>query len=370
MQFIVFTGSMVPDCDQDDAQFLRGVASDLIRRGHKAKIVAFAAGRRETHPLEDSGVQSTADFRYADPLLDGTLSNERDLDLDGVLDAVGVVVVHEGSSRDLVRRIGDHHARRRDYRLYFHDAHQREVINPRKDACDLFHYDAVLTSGNKLRDLYLNNGWAGEAVTWRPAVDTAVFRPLDRGKKEGDLVLIDNWAGNERIDQLREFFIEPVKALGLKARVYGSGYPGAAVDELRAAGIQHGGALPDYKVPEVFARYTATIYLPHLSHAAAQEAIPTIRPFEALACGIPLISAPWRDFEHLFRPGRDFLFAFDGLEMTSQLKILLARPDLRAALVCDGLETIQTRHTCAHRAGELLSIAAPRRIKITRSEVC
>ena len=34
--------------------------------------------------------------------------------------------------------------------------------------------------------------------------------------------------------------------------------------------------------------------------------IPTIRPFEALACGIPLVSAPWHDAEHLFRDGLDF----------------------------------------------------------------
>jgi spore maturation protein CgeB len=37
--------------------------------------------------------------------------------------------------------------------------------------------------------------------------------------------------------------------------------------------------------------------------------IPTIRVFEALACGIPLVSAPWDDSEHLFRPGEDFLVA-------------------------------------------------------------
>lgn len=368
MQFIVFTSSIVPDCNED-AQFFRGVASDLIRRRHKVRIVAEPVGRKDTGASQDSGEHSS-DFHYAYPLLYGALSNQPNLDLDGVLDTADVVVVHEDNSRDLIRRIGEHHAGHRDYRLYFHDTQQREVINPRSDACDLFHYDAVLTCGAKLRDLYLNNGWAGDAITWHQAVDTAVFRPLDRGKKEGDLVLIDNWVDNERIDQLREFFIEPVKALGLKACVYGLGYPGAALDELRAARIAYGGPLPDYKVPEVFARYTATIYLPHRPHPAAQDAVPTIHPFEALACGIPLISAPWRDLEHLFRPGRDFLFAFDGLEMTSQLKILLAKPDLRAALIRDGLETIQTRHTCAHRAGELLSLAAPRHVATKRAALC
>lgn len=358
MQFIVFTKSVISDWNQDNTQFLRGVASDLIRRRHKVNIVGLTAP------------QSTPDFRSAYPLLEGTVSGEPTLDLERVLETADVVVVDEGNSPDLVRRIGDHHAGHREYRLYFHDTHQRAITNPRNDAYDLFHYDAVLTCDNNLRDLYLKNGWAAQAVTWHRAVDTAVFRPLDRGQKEGDLVLIDDWVDDEQIKRLREFFIQPVKALGLKACVYGAGYPGDALDELRAAGIEHGGWLPDYKLPETFARYTATIYLPHASHSAAQECVPNIHPFEALACGIPLISAPWRDTEHLFRPGRDFLFAFDGMQMTSQLKILLARPDLRAALVRDGLETIQTRHTCAHRAGELLSIAVPRRVATTPSALC
>jgi spore maturation protein CgeB len=44
----------------------------------------------------------------------------------------------------------------------------------------------------------------------------------------------------------------------------------------------------------------------------ALPGIPTIRVFEALACGIPLVSAPWDDAEGLFRPGEDFLVARDG----------------------------------------------------------
>ena len=86
--------------------------------------------------------------------------------------------------------------------------------------------------------------------------------------------------------------------------------------------------------------------------------IPTIRVFEALACGIPLVSAPWEDSENLFRPGRDFLFARDGAEMTARLRDLSNDPALRASLVAHGLETVRARHTCAHRAQELLSIAA------------
>jgi spore maturation protein CgeB len=108
----------------------------------------------------------------------------------------------------------------------------------------------------------------------------------------------------------------------------------------------------------VFARYRVTVHVPRRPYAAALHGIPTIRPFEALACGIPLISAPWNDVEHLFRPGRDFLFARDGREMVSRLEAVLSKPDLSESLARNGLETIRARHTCAHRVNELLSFSA------------
>jgi spore maturation protein CgeB len=79
-----------------------------------------------------------------------------------------------------------------------------------------------------------------------------------------------------------------------------------------------------------------------------------------MACGIPLISAPWKDTERLFSPGEDFLFAQNGREMVSHLRLLLDNPELSAQLAKHGLRTIQARHTCAHRVDELLSfIEAP-----------
>src|SRR5690606_21975379 len=83
-----------------------------------------------------------------------------------------------------------------------------------------------------------------------------------------------------------------------------------------------------------------------------------IRMFEALACGIPLVSAPWSDSEALFRPGTDFLFARDGDEMSRLLHELLHDPDRSAALAASGLETIRSRHTCRHRVDQLLDVLA------------
>jgi spore maturation protein CgeB len=84
--------------------------------------------------------------------------------------------------------------------------------------------------------------------------------------------------------------------------------------------------------------------------------IPTIRVFEALACGIPLVSAPWDDCEQLFRLDQDFVMVRSGAEMAKALRDLKNDPELRMALARNGLETIMSRHTCAHRVDELISI--------------
>ena len=85
--------------------------------------------------------------------------------------------------------------------------------------------------------------------------------------------------------------------------------------------------------------------------------IPTIRVFEALACGIPLVCAPWTDCEGLFTQGEDYLVASSGAAMTRHLRALAADEPLRRALARNGAATIARRHSCAHRVDELLNIA-------------
>jgi hypothetical protein len=63
---------------------------------------------------------------------------------------------------------------------------------------------------------------------------------------------------------------------------------------LAATARAYRGWLPNARAPEVFARHLATVHVPRRFYVTMLPGIPTIRVFEALACGIPLVSAPWR----------------------------------------------------------------------------
>ena len=108
----------------------------------------------------------------------------------------------------------------------------------------------------------------------------------------------------------------------------------------------------------MFARHLLTVHVPRRFHSTVLPGIPTIRIFEARASGIPLVSAPWQGSEGLFTPGTDFLTAAAGPAMLARLRDLQHDAALRAALAAHGLATIRARHTCSHRADELLGIVA------------
>jgi spore maturation protein CgeB len=225
-------------------------------------------------------------------------------------------------------------------------------------AYDLQDYDGVLAYGSAVRERYLKHGWAARVWVWHEAADTRVFRPPAAGPRprDGDVVWVGNWGDDERTSELEEFLVGPVEELQLRARIYGVRYPDAARQRLRDAGIAYAGWLPNYRAPEIFARFGATVHVPRRPYVRALPGIPTIRVFEALACGIPLVSAPWDDVEGLFSPGEDYLVASSGAAMRAQLRAVLGDPDLARGLAAHGLATIQRRHTCAHRVDELLAI--------------
>ena len=206
--------------------------------------------------------------------------------------------------------------------------------------------------------MYRRWGWGDRVWTWHEAADTRLFHPPALPKPRAGLVWIGNWGDGERSEEIVSFLLEPAAAAGLTLDIHGVRYPEDARRTLREHGARYHGWAPNAAAPDLFARHLATVHVPRRYYASILPGIPTIRVFEALACGIPLVSAPWDDAEGLFRPGEDYLTASDGDAMARQLGRLRDDPDLRASLVASGLETIRARHTCRHRVDELLAIVA------------
>jgi spore maturation protein CgeB len=273
-----------------------------------------------------------------------------------LIDGADIVVMHEWNEPALVNALGKLRARGGAFLLLFHDTHHRAISNPAEmSRFDLSGYDGVLAFGASIADIYRKQGWAERVWTFHEAADTSTFFPQPLAP-DCDCVWIGNWGDEERSAELREFLIEPASGLGLSTRVYGVRYPQAALRELASHHIRWRGWLPNHQAPMAFARARFTIHVPRRLYAECLPGVPTIRVFEALACGIPLISAPWDDRERLFPPGC-YLMARNGKEMRTLMRAVMVDSDLRDSLKRNGLAAIRARHTCGHRARELLAIA-------------
>jgi spore maturation protein CgeB len=369
MKIAYFTHSLASCWNHGNAHFLRGVLDELIERGHEVRAFEPANAWSLENLVADHGLQGLAAWREKYPRLSSVRYSPGE-ELDALFEGADLVIVHEWNEPRLIAGLGSLRKRGVPFRLLFHDTHHRAVSAPEEmRAYDLSGYDGVLAFGEALSEVYRRWGWGDRVWTWHEAADVRRFHPPEQsGPREG-LVWIGNWGDGERTEELEQFLFRPARAAGLTLDIHGVRYPGAALATLERYGARYLGWAPNARAPEIFARHIATVHVPRRYYATALPGIPTIRVFEALACGIPLVCAPWDDAEGLFRPGEDYLVANDGKEMERHLRAIAAEADLRADLAARGLETIRARHTCAHRADELLAIVERLAIRERAKEV-
>jgi spore maturation protein CgeB len=352
-----FTHSLASCWNHGNAHFLRGVLRELILRGHAVAAFEPQGAWSLANLLRDHGEDGLASFRAAYPELDAQIYDAVGPAVERAAEA-GLVLVHEWNDPALVAALGAARKVGAPYTLLFHDTHHRAVSEPEAmRRFDLSGYDGVLAFGETLAEVYRGWGWGNRVFVWHEAADTRLFRPpVVEGPRRG-LVWIGNWGDDERSAELETFLFAPARNAGLPLDIHGVRYPDAALTTLARYGARYHGWAPNAAAPSLFARHLATVHVPRRFYVERLPGIPTIRVFEALACGIPLVSAPWDDVEGLFRPGTDYLVAHSGPEMERHLRALSTDPDLRHDLTVNGLAMIRARHTCRHRADELLGVA-------------
>lgn len=361
LRIALFCHSIVSDWNHGNAHFLRGLVRNLHRMGHQVAVFEEEANWSISNLVQDHGEGPVAEFRRRFPFID-----HRSFVLDGrarmndwisdLLDQVDVCIVHEWNPPRLVEAIGRHAARKGVISL-FHDTHHRALTEAeRLPQLGLERYSGILAYGPTIAEIYRASVSGPEVFLFHEGADTDLFRPLEQ-EKEWDVLFVGNWGDEDRNETTRQYLIEGAAGLpDAKFALFGVRYPPEVLEDVWAAGIEWGGWLPNYRAPEAYGRSRMTLHIPRKEYVQALRGTPTIRVFEALACGVPLISAGWRDDTGLFEDGADYLAVDTPSQMREAVRWLTGDEDARRRISVHGLDTVVRRHSCAIRARELLEI--------------
>jgi spore maturation protein CgeB len=359
-RFAFFYQSVISDWNHGNAHFLRGLMRALQARGHAAVCYEQVDNWSISNLLQirpdavDDFTTHFPDLRFERYALDNRLSDwlrER-------LAQVDFAVVHEWNAPEVIRLVG-RLSRQMGVRALFHDTHYRVVLDdPHRASLGLEEYDSILAYSPSVAERYRALGFERVHVL-HEAADTTVFAPLDVPKMN-DVVFVGNYGDGDRSDELEDFVFAPRSSLAhLRYAVFGVRYPEHIVARLNnGLNIAYGGWLPNVLVASVYSAARVALHIPRRQYVDLLPGTPTIRVFEALASGACLISLPWQDTDHLFDVDRDFAVARTPAEMRDLIAWLCEDEGARRAFGEHGRQTILARHTCGHRADQLLEVLA------------
>ena len=361
LRFRIFAHSWMSDWNHGNAHFLRGLAQELMNLGHEVRGYEEenAWSRKNLHEEgEETESRAVQQFREAFPQLEvRTYRPGADFDnfAKAELGAADIVLVHEWNRPETANSILQR-KRKLGFRVLFHDTHHRAYTSAKEILqFKLAEFDGVLAFGEAIRRIYQDGFGVPRTWTFHEAADTAHFKWMSAAK-DTDVVWVGNWGDEERTRELQEFLVQPATSVRSKVAVYGVRYPRAAQAKLADAGIEYRGYLPNLAAPRAYARSQLTLHVPRKFYSNGLSGVPTIRVFETLACGIPLLCAPWSDTEGLFTQGEDYVCVENGKAMEAEIRYFLRDGRARQQLAAHGLRTIQEKHTCAHRARQLIDI--------------
>jgi spore maturation protein CgeB len=221
-------------------------------------------------------------------------------------------------------------------------------------------YDLYLsfTGGPALRTL--EEGYAARAArALYCSVDAEAYRPLPMSQC-WDLSYLGTYSP-DRQPTLERLLIEPARrAPDLRFCIAGAQYPDDVAWPVNVQRLAHVSPA-DHAAFYAASRFTLNVTRADMIAAGWS---PSVRLFEAAACGTPIISDAWDGLETLFSPGREILLP-DGPEAVLAALRTTSDED-RTKLGAAGRRRILAAHTAGHRAAEfeaLLRQAQPMRAR-------
>ncbi len=221
-------------------------------------------------------------------------------------------------------------------------------------AADIPRYDAYLsfTGGPILDELRVRFG-AQRAYPLYCSVDPASHQPEPVNERYRCALSYLGTYSDDRQPKLQSLFVEAAEALPAERfMLAGAQYPEELSWPNNVWRFPH---IPPAEHSSFYCSSGFTLNLTRVSMAAAGWS-PSVRLFEAAACGAAILSDTWPGLDRILTPGKEILLAANTADV---LRILnQTTEDQRRALGQAARARILSEHTSAQRAAELEAIAA------------
>ena len=223
------------------------------------------------------------------------------------------------------------------------DRGEHDYISPRL----IEDYDLYLSFSGGTTLKRLEQVWGSpSAHAFYCSVDAEAYRPMARPAR-WDLSYLGTFSA-DRQPTLERLLIEPARcAPHLRFAVAGPQYPDSIDWPSNVERLDH---VTPADHPAFYADSRFTLNVTRADMIAAGYS-PSVRLFEAAACGTPILSDNWVGLEILLRPDREILLPDTSADVLRILNETSARD--RAAIGFAARDRILAEHTSAHRAGEL-----------------
>ena len=347
MKLVVFGLTISSSWGNGHATTFRALLRAFAARGHEVTFYEwdapwYASNRDHAHPgyvtlklwrdWDSVAAEAIADARDADATVVGSYVN----DGPRVIDALAEAGVDP---------------------LFFYDIDTPVTVAAlrnggaeylRRDQVPLFTRYLSFTGGPFLHEVLEGELGAREARPLYCSVDVDRYHPTEIDPYlVSDLAYMGTYAP-DRQPVLERFLIEPARRMPeRKFYVAGPQYP----DDIRWPGnVLLNPHLPPALHPQF---YSSARWQLNATRADMVQAgwSPSVRLFEAAACGAAMISDRWPGIGHFFTPGEEILLPESTEEVTDILRT--THDDDRRMIGLAARERILAEHTAEHRAEEL-----------------
>lgn len=210
-------------------------------------------------------------------------------------------------------------------------------------------FDLYLSfSGGEVLQLLEKKYRAKKAKALYCSVDPGIYYPMDL-KKEYSLGYLGTYS-DDRQPTVEKLLTRPANLMREeKFVVAGPGYPREIHWPENVARIEH---LPPDLHREFYNRQKFTLNVTRQAMIKLGFS-PSVRLFEAAACGVPIISDDWKGLTDLFEENKEIFIARSTEDMIYLLKN--TSEEQRTSLGEAARKKIMNSHTAAHRALELIT---------------